>query len=716
MSKFSKSLHKLSFCVALSCIAATQANAVEGMWQPQQLPELADDLRAKGLELDPKALGNLEAFPLNAIVGLGFCTASFVSPMGLVVTNHHCAYGTIQFNSKPERNLLKEGFLAKTIGDELPGEPTLRVYVTESITDVSAQIRKNLSTDGRKAYNTIDAREKKLVADCEKGGGYRCDVYVFHGGSQYSLVKQMEIRDVRLVYNPAEALGKFGGDTDNWIWPRHTADFSFLRAYVGSDGKPADYASSNVPYRPKTYLKVSGKGVADKDFVMIAGYPGRTNRYRLAEELGDAQGFTYPTMIGRYQKILGIIAAQTAERPEAAIKYAATIASLNNGLKNYQGNRDGFASLPVVKLKTDEEKAIVAWMKKNAPTGEQGYAGLRDLLKETRAVRNRDQILALMNQSGLYTAARDLYRHSIEREKADASREYGFQERDEIRIEGRLRTLEKRWDAKVDRALSEYFWTSYAALPTSEHVAELDAWLGDASQLSAKLDALFAETKLGNTDERLRLFKADRKAIESSNDPALKMAVALMPALLKIENQNKTRMGSESRLRPIWMDARIAYAASLGKPLYPDANNSLRVTYGNVMGYSARDAISYAPFTNLDGIVEKHTGKGEFDATQKQLEAIKAKRFGDYAVNDSVPVNFLSDLDITGGNSGSPTMNGKGELVGLAFDGNYESISSGWVYNPKLTRSIHVDSRYMLWLMQEVDGADNLLKEMVIAK
>ncbi len=716
MSKSSNSLHKLSIGIALCWIAATQANAVEGMWQPQQLPELADDLRAKGLELDPKALGNLESFPLNAIVGLGFCTASFVSPMGLVVTNHHCAYGTIQFNSKPESNLLKDGFLAKTIGDELPGEPTLRVYVTESITDVSAQIRKNLSTDGRKAYNTIDAREKKLVANCEKGGGYRCDVYVFHGGSQYSLVKQMEIRDVRLVYNPAEALGKFGGDTDNWIWPRHTADFSFLRAYVGSDGKPADYASSNVPYRPKTYLKVSGKGVADKDFVMIAGYPGRTNRYRLAEELGDAQGFTYPTMIGRYEKILALIAAQTADRPEAGIKYAATIASLNNGLKNYQGNRDGFAKLPVVSLKAAEEKAIVAWIKKNAPTGDQGYAGLRDLLKQARAVRNRDQILALMNQSGLYTAARDLYRHSIEREKTDASREYGFQERDEIRIEGRLRTLEKRWDAKVDRALSEYLWTSYAALPAAEHVAELDAWLGDATQLSAKLDALFAETKLGNTDERLRLFKTDRKAIENSSDPALKMAVALMPALLKIENQNKTRMGNESRLRPIWMDARIAYAASLGKPLYPDANNSLRVTYGNVMGYSARDAISYAPFTNLEGIVEKHTGIGEFDATQKQLEAIKAKRFGSYAVNGSVPVNFLSDLDITGGNSGSPTMNGKGELVGLAFDGNYESISSGWVYNPKLTRSIHVDSRYMLWLMQEVDGADNLLKEMVISK
>ena len=716
MSKRSIPVSTLSIAIALSCIVTAQAYAVEGMWQPTQLQELAADVRAKGLELDPKKLGNLDAFPLNAVVGLGGCSASFVSPMGLVVTNHHCAYGTIQFNSKPERNLLKDGFLAKTIGEELQGEPTSRIYVTESITDVSAQMRKNLPANGRKVFDVIDARQKSLVSSCEKGGGYRCDVYVFHGGAKYSLVKQMEIRDVRLVYNPAEAIGKFGGDTDNWIWPRHTADFSFIRAYVGADGKPADYNTSNVPYRPKSYLKVSANGVSARDFVMIAGYPGRTNRYRLAEESGDAESFTYPTMIGRYEKVLSIIAAQTLDRPDAAIKYAATVASLNNVLKNFEGNRDGFTKLRVVAQKSAEEQAIVAWVKKNAPSGAQGYDGLRDLLKDARAVRNRDQILGLMNQSGSYTAARDLYRHSIEREKPDANREYGFQERDEIRIEGKLRTLEKRWNAKVDRALTEYLWTSYAALPPSEHLKELDAWLGDPKLLSAKLDALFAETKLGNTDERIRLLKADRKTIEDSNDPGLKMAVAMLPALLQIENQNKTRFGNESRLRPLWMDARIAYAASLGKPLYPDANNSLRVTYGNVMGYSGRDAVSYAPFTNLEGIVEKHTGKGEFDATQKQLDAIKAKRFGSYAVNGSVPVNFLSDLDITGGNSGSPTMNGKGELVGLAFDGNYEAISSGWVYNPALTRTIHVDSRYMLWLMQEVDGADNLLKEMVITK
>jgi Peptidase S46 len=692
-----------------------QAFAVEGMWQPYQLKELSADVAVKGLSLDPNKIGDLNVHPMNAVVGLGFCTASFVSPQGLVVTNHHCAYGTIQFNSKPERNLLKDGFLAKNISEELPGEPTLRVYVTESMTDVSAKIRNGLPKGGKAAYDAIDARQKTLVAACEKGGGYRCDVYVFHGGASYFLVKQMEIRDVRLVYAPAEAIGKFGGDTDNWIWPRHTADFTFIRAYVGPDGKSADYSPNNIPYQPKSFLKVSAAGVSDKDFVMIAGYPGRTNRYRLAEEMQDAESFTYPTMIARYKTVLNIIAEQAKNRPEAAIKYASTVAGLNNGMKNFEGNRDGFKALQPVATKTAEEQAIIAWMQKNSATGLQGYQQLKDIVARARSVRDRDQVLALLRQSGMYTAASSLYRINIEREKPNAKREFGYQERDEIRIQGSLKTLEKRWDAKVDRALLSYILGSYKALPAEQRVAEIDAWLGNES-LEAKLDALFAGSKLMETEERLRLFKAGRKAIEASNDSGLKMAVAFLPAVLKLEAEAKARQGDESVARPKWMDGRIAYAKSSGKPLYPDANGSLRVTYGNVMGYSPRDAISYAPFTYLDGIAEKHTGEGEFDATQKQMDAIKAKRHGSYAVNGKVPVNYISDLDITGGNSGSPTLNAKGELVGLAFDGNYEAISSGWVFNPKLTRTIHVDSRYMLWLMEEVDGASNLINEMEITR
>ena len=706
------------------------AHAIEGMWQPHQLLAMAENIEAKGLSLDPKKIGDLNAHPLNAIVGLGFCTASFVSPMGLVVTNHHCAYGAIQYNSKPERNLLRDGFLAKTIGEDLPGEPTLRVYVTQLITDVSAKIRTGLpegANAGRKRFDTIDLRQKKLVKDCEKGGGFRCDVYVFHGGASYFLVKQMEIRDVRLVYAPAEAIGKFGGDTDNWIWPRHTGDFSFLRAYVGPDGKPADFSPNNVPYQPESYLKTSATGVENGDFVMIAGYPGRTNRYRLAEEVNDAISFTYPTQITRVRDIVGVIGTASKNRPDAALKYAATLASLNNGLKNFEGNRDGFAKFNAVKLKADEEQTILAWAAQNQPSGVKAHADLKALLAQARAVRERDQILNYMNNSGIFTTARLIYRANIERAKPDAMREYGFQTRDDIRLEGTLSQLDKRWDKIVDRQILDYVFSNYLKLPSAQRLPALDKWLGvngDSNAMSAKLDALFAGTTLGDLDTRLKLFGADKAAIEKSSDPALQMAVALMPMILELENTAKTRAGVETQLRPVWMDARIAFAASNGKTLYPDANNSLRVTYGNVMGYSPKDGVQMQPFTYLNGIVEKHTGTGEFDATQKQLDAIKSERFGPYAIkmppgsakNLSIPVNFLSDLDITGGNSGSPTLNSRGELVGLAFDGNYEAMSSGWVFNPNLTRTIHVDSRYMLWLMDEIDGADNLLKEMSIVQ
>lgn len=712
-------MNRLAFAVAL-CLASN-AHAVEGMWQPSQLPAIEADLKKAGIAVDPKQLADLTKYPMNAVVGLGFCTASFVSPMGLVVTNHHCAYGTIQINSTAERNLLRDGFLAKTLGEELPGEPTLRIYVTESITDVTDKVRGVLNDQqsGRERFDAIDKQQKALVAECEAVKGYRCDVYVFHGGAQYNLIKQMEIRDVRLVYAPAEAIGKFGGDVDNWIWPRHTGDFSYYRAYVGPDGKPADHSEANVPYRPKAHLKVQPAGVADGDFVMIAGYPGRTNRYRLSEEVDDAISWLYPTLIGRIEKLLALIAENSKDRPDAAIKYASQVAGLENALKNYRGNLDGFAKIDAVSSKRAEETEILAWAEKNKRAdAAAGFTALKAQLAEARARRERDQILQLLGSTGLYASARDLYRLSVEREKPNAAREVGFQERDEVRIEGRLKQFDRRFDPQVDRALLTYLLESYVALPDAQRVAELDAWLSagkgkpDAAGIKTRLDELYAGTKLIDPEQRLKWFKAERSAFAASDDPALKFAVAMMPAWLAIENQNKTYQGQETRNRPAWMNARIAYAKSQNREVYADANNSLRVTFGNVMGYSPRDAISYAPFTDIDGVVEKHTGKDPFDATNKQLEAIRAKKFGPYAVDGKVPVNFLSDLDITGGNSGSPALNKRGELVGLAFDGNYEAISSGWLFNPVLTRTINVDVRYMLWIMDAVDGAHRLLEEM----
>lgn len=699
----------------------TQAHAVEGMWQPHQLPAIEAQLKKAGIAVDPKQLSELTAYPMNAVISLGFCSASFVSPMGLAVTNHHCAYGSIQYASTPERNLIEQGFLANTLGEELPVEPTLRIWVTESITEVSERVRAAVpaDADGRARFDAIDKTRKALVAECEADKSYRCDVYVFHGGAQYFLVKLLQIRDVRLVYAPASAIGRFGGDVDNWVWPRHTGDFSYYRAYVGPDGKPADYSESNVPYRPKSHLKLQPAGLKDGDFAMIAGYPGRTNRYRLSGEVRDAIEWQYPKLIERLRASLAIIDEQTRGREDAALKYASNVAGLNNALKNYEGNLDGFRKIDAVGAKSREEKEILAWARKHEhQAGIAGFEALERQIAEQRKTRERDQLLGLLASLPLYAAARDVTRLASEREKDDAERQAGYQQRDEARLQGRIQQLDRRYDPQVDRALMGWLFGQLIALPAAERIPELDAWVsggeGEATpeQLATRLDALYAGTQFGDAEKRMVWFKASRAEIEASTDSALVLARALMPALLRIEGESKRFQGEETHNRPAWMDARIAWAHAHGGELYADANASLRITFGNVQGYAPRDGVRYEAFTDLAGILEKHTGSDPFDATERQLAAIREKRFGPYAVNGTVPVNFVADLDITGGNSGSPVLNSRAELVGLAFDGNYEAISSGWLFNPTLQRSIGVDVRYMLWVMDAVDGAHRLIEEM----
>ncbi|GMU44649.1 MAG: S46 family peptidase [Xanthomonadales bacterium] len=699
----------------------TQVHAVEGMWQPHQLPAIEAQLREAGIAVDPKQLSDLTRYPMNAVISLGFCTASFVSPMGLVVTNHHCAYGSIQYASTPERNLLQQGFLANTLGEELPAEPTLRIWVTESIREVTDQVRAGLedTQDGAARFDAIDRAQKTLVAQCEADKSYRCQVHVFHGGAQYFLVRQLQIRDVRLVYAPASAIGRFGGDVDNWIWPRHTGDFAYYRAYVGPDGKPADYSEANVPYRPKAHLKVQPAGLEEGDFAMIAGYPGRTNRYRLSEEVSDAIEWQYPKLIERLRAALAIIDEQTRGREDAAIKYASNVSQLNNALKNYQGNLDGFRKIDAVAAKAGEERRILEWAAAHdQAAGIAGFEALKAQLAQQRTTRERDQLLTLLDGMPLYAAARDLNRLAIEREKEDALREAGYQQRDEPRLQGRLQQLDRRWDPQVDRALMQWLLGQFIALPQAERIPELDRWIAGgegeatAGQLAARLDALYAGTQFADADKRMAWFNAKRREIESADDSALAFARALLPAVLRIEAETQQFQGEETRNRPAWMATRIAYAQAQGRELYADANASLRITFGNVQGYVPRDGVRYESFTDLAGIVEKHTGSDPFDATAHQLDAIRERRFGPYAVDGSVPVNFVADLDITGGNSGSPVLNARAELVGLAFDGNYEAISSGWLFNPVLTRTIGVDVRYMLWVMDAVDGAQRLLEEM----
>ncbi len=717
--------HALSGALVLAMF--TPAFADEGMWMPQQLPSLENRLEALGLELDPEALADLTAHPMGAVISLGGCTASFVSPQGLVVTNHHCAYGSIQYNSSEERNLLEEGFLAGDFDAELPAAPGSRIYVTESIEDVTARINAAIpgNASGAERFDAIETTEKALIAQCESTPGYRCKVYAYHGGLFYYLVRQLEIRDVRLVYAPSHHIGKFGGDVDNWMWPRHTGDFSFYRAYVGPDGAPADYSEENVPYEPRHWLTVSTQGLDRGDYVMVAGYPGNTDRYRLAAEVKNAFEWVYPTRRKAYLEWLGVIEKATADNEAAAIRYASLVAGLNNVVKNYQGKMEGYAEVGTLSRKLSRDAALAEWIHADAERERQYGDALKELealVARDIATQERDLRYGLATNSSLLEAAETLYRLSIEKQKPDAEREPGYQQRDLPRLRADLVQIERRFAPEVDKAVWKNFILDYAQLPARQRVESFDRFFGIASSgfgeeaLTEQLDRMYAATALDETQARLAWLERDPEAFRQSDDPFIELAVATYEANRRLEDAREALAGEFAAARPRYMEALIAWKDSLGEPVYPDANGTLRVTFGTVQGYEPRDAVRYLPFTTLAGIVEKHRGEWPFDVPLDLLDAIGEGDYGPYFDRDvnSVPVNFLANLDITGGNSGSPTLNEEGELVGLIFDMTYEGIISDWDYAPEQVRSIHVSALYMLFVMDKVDGADRLLVEMGI--
>jgi hypothetical protein len=716
------------FAAGLILILLTSPIAVadEGMWRPGQLPGLREPLERLGFEGDPGRLADLTGHPMGAVISLGGCTASFVSPEGLVVTNHHCAYGSIQYNSTESRNLLQTGFLAAERNDELPAAPGSRILVTVAVNDVTDEILGSLPEDatGLERWEAIATREKKLVAGCEEDAGHRCKVAVYHGGHEFELIQQLEIRDVRLVYVPAGSIGVFGGDVDNWMWPRHTGDYAFYRAYVGPDGQPADPAEENVPYRPNHYLRLASDPLGEGDFVMALGYPGSTNRYRLATEVESAFDWSYPARIRLYRKWLDILDQQTADSQELAITYASLKAGLENAVKYYRGLLDGYARSDMLKRKTETERDLRQWIEADPARHEAflpALLELRDLVAREQGTRERRMYYEeLVRRGELFRTARTLYRLAREKQKPDLEREQGYQERDLPSIREQLIRIDRTFDPDVDRAFWRHFIVDYASIAADQHVAIFDKWFGIGSdglaeeELNRRLVEMYEATQLDEQQARLAWLDATSAEIEASDDPFLQLAVALLDSDLELEAEEKELEGLLEEVRSRYMKALISYLGTRGRQVYPDANGTLRVTFGSVQGYSPGDAVTYAPFTTLEGILEKHTGEDPFDVPAVQAEAIR-QGLGDafrYEPLGSVPVNFLSTLDSTGGNSGSATLNGKAELVGLLFDGVWESIIADWDFIPELSRSIHVDMRYVLWVMETLDGAHHLIEEM----
>jgi len=723
---------KRLFMVLVLVLVALPAVADEGMWMPQQIPALADRLKALGFTGDAKSFADLTGFPMGAVVSLGGCSASFVSPEGLMVTNNHCVQGALQYNSKPDRNLMVDGFLARTKEDELWNGPGSRVFVTVSVKDVTDAIMGKIDpkTTDRARYDVLEKRVKAQTAACEKEG-LRCNVAPFFEGLKWYEIGQMEIQDVRLVYAPAAGIGNFGGETDNWQWPRHTGDFSFYRAYVSKEGKAVPFSKENVPYRPKHFLKVSPKGASPGELVFVAGYPGRTQRRVPYADVKETVEWSLPRSIKRATDRIAILEALGKDDKETALKVANSIRGLNNGLTKNKGVLQGMVKGGLLAEREAMEKEFVAWIEADA--GRKAKYGsvlpaINALVAERTKTRERDALLGEMSGgmggTGL-GSAQSLYRFSIEKPKKDADRDPGFQERNWQRLREGQERAQRTLSPKADRAMMKYALADVAKLPAGQRIEVLDKEIGltpgmseaDAARAcDAWLDRLLAGTKIYDKEFRMSLFDKTTADLVAAKDSMLTLAAALYPMQEANREKSKERSGAMYRLGPPYAEALLAKGGGL---VSPDANSTLRVTYGTVKGVEPRDGMTYLPQTTLQGIVEKATGTGEFNAPKAQLDAIKALRAGkaspfvDPNLKD-VPVDFLSNVDTTGGNSGSATLNSKGELVGLLFDGTFDTVAADYLFDKEKTRSIHVDTRNMLWVMAEVEKATNLLDEMGI--
>ena len=472
-------------------------------------------------------------------------------------------------------------------------------------------------------------------------------------------------------------------------------------------------------------LKVSAKGVQEDDFVMVAGYPGSTSRYARLAQVENVFGWTYPTWVTLLENWIATIEEASPEGSDARIKYEARLAGLNNFYKNLGGQISGAERVGLVERRAKRETALNEWIAQT--DDEEGFAvaikDLDELSQETALANRKNYWYRNVKRPQLLGTAIRLYRLSRENQKPDAEREQGFQERDMSFFTQGLQAIDRRYDAAVDKAEWMVFLQGYLAQAEEQRVEDFDKALGldkDMSEadLAKKLDEYYNGTTLNDFDTRLSLMNATTEQLEQSSDPFIQLAIALYDEDIAQENASKARQGRYAVLEPKYMRAIIAWQKAQGFTAYPDANSNLRVSYGNVMGGSPKDGLRYTAFTTLEGISEKDTGITPFNSPQSQLDLIKSATYGDYELDaiGSVPVNFMSDLDITGGNSGSATLNGRGELIGLVFDGTIESVNSDWDFDAEITRAIHVDSRYMLWVMEKIDGAQKIIDEMKIVR
>jgi hypothetical protein len=698
------------------------ARSDEGMWLPMLINRLNyADLQQRGLQLTPEEIYSVNNASLkDAIVIFGRgCTGEMISGEGLLLTNHHCGYGNIQNLSSTENDYLLHGFWAMTRQEELSA-PGLTASFLIRMEDVTERVLAGVKgiTDEAARRNEVSRLMNQIAREATEGTHYQGSVREFYAGNEYYLFIYEVFTDVRLVGAPPSSIGKFGADTDNWMWPRHTGDFALFRVYAGPDGKPAPYSEENVPYTPRHFLPISIAGVQEGDFSMILGYPGGTDRYLTSWGIDLNIRSTYPTRVDIRKRKMDILMEDMQADPAVRIQYASKYARISNYWKNFMGMREALLHLEVAESKQETEARLAAWIRQD--DGRQARYGtmLQEMEEvyvamEAYNVKRFAYIEAYRSGSELHALAGDMigWVNYLRSDRVTDERTAGLITRTEARLEPLFKDINLPTDRKLLAGMLEMYYQMVPEHQQPELLRTLaKKYKGDFGRYA---DRVFSRT-LFTSPEKIEaaLNKKDPRIFEK--DPLYQLAVAFQNSWQVLSEQIEANDLKLNKNRRLFIAALREMDSE--KMFYPDANFTMRLTYGSVRGYSPADAVQYHYLTTMAGIMEKEDPDNwEFVVPDQLKELYINKDFGPYRMQDGrMPVNFLTDHDITGGNSGSPVINGRGELIGLAFDGNWEALSGDIHFEPNVQRTINVDMRYVLFIIEKYGNAGHLLSEMKI--
>ncbi len=715
-------MKRMILTIAAALTIAVSASADEGMWLLPLLQKMnAQAMADLGCRLTPEQIYSINNSSLkDAIVHFGGgCTGEMISDKGLVITNHHCGYSNIQALSTPEHNYLEDGYWAMNLSEELPARG-LSVTFLQSMTDVTDVIQKAYDSTlkaNRKAENKEELAEAAMeaaaeaLADKAEADNPHCSARVtsFYNGNVFYLIVYKTYTDVRFVGAPPASSGKFGGETDNWMWPRHTCDFSMFRVYAGRDNEPAAYSPDNVPYRPVKTLGVSLKGYKDGDFAMIMGYPGRTQRFQTAAQLKDMIANQRVAIDARTVRQDVMWDARMAD-PEVNLQYASKYASSSNGWKKWQGEELAFEKLNIIGREEQKEADFMKWVNAKKKRRDAYGSAIQTIADAVASASEANKAYNLLTES-IYRIEVVGFAANFANALSRATSSGKEGEEAVADAAAAISRVYKDYSEPLDRREGVALLKHYLANVKPEDKIAIDGL--DESQVEAFVDYLFDNTAF-TSEARIR--EKIKGMDDVMQDPAVNLYRAIAQAAMKLTPAIEASSGAIAEANKAFTKGLMEWKA--GEPSYPDANSTMRLTYGTVKSYSPKDGVLYKHYTTLKGVIEKENNDDyEFRVPARLHEIYVNRDYGQYAnENGELPACFLINCDITGGNSGSPVMDADGNLIGLAFDGNWESMSSDVMFEPELQRCICVDIRYVFLLMDKFGGAGYLLDEMNIVK